>query len=82
MRLKAMLQNLDDHIQRYRTLSNYQSGRLLKSVEEHRHVVEAIQRGDPESAEQAIRAHILSVMDDLENQNIQELVTLASKPAV
>ncbi len=80
-RLEAMLRNLDDHIQRYRTLSNYQAGRLLKSVEEHRRVLEAIERADAEAAEQAIRAHIQSVMGDLENQNIQDLVMLASRPS-
>lgn len=77
-RLKVMLANLDDHLQRYRTLSNYQRGRLMKSVEEHQRVVDALSAHNPEQAELALRAHILSVMEDLENQDFNELIRLAS----
>ena len=78
LRLEAMLRNLDDHLRRYRLLSNYQSGRLEKSVEEHQHVLDAIRSGRPDASEDALRTHILSVMDDLENQDFQELIALAS----
>jgi GntR family transcriptional regulator, rspAB operon transcriptional repressor len=80
-RLQAMLQNLDDHLQRYRTLSNYQSGRLMKSVEEHQRVLDAILNQDPQEAENTMRAHILSVLEDLESQDFQELIALAHATA-
>lgn len=80
-RLEQMLGNLDDHLQRYRILSNAQSGRLEKSAEEHQRVLEAIQGQNSEEAEVAVRAHILSVLGDLENQDFQELVALASSRA-
>jgi DNA-binding GntR family transcriptional regulator len=73
-RLIHMLNNLEDHIQRYRTLSNYQSGRLEKSVDEHARILEAIVNRDGVAAEEASRAHILSVSDDLAIQNFDDLV--------
>jgi len=41
-RLLQILGNLDDHLQRFRLLSNYQRGTALKSVEEHRQVLAAL----------------------------------------
>jgi DNA-binding GntR family transcriptional regulator len=74
--LKQILSNLDDHLQRYRTLSNFQTGRLDKSVEEHQHVLDAMKRRDAESAEKSLREHILSVRSDLAYQDFKELIAL------
>ncbi len=76
--LRAILSNLDDHIQRYRTLSNYQSGRLEKSVDEHQAILAALQARQPDQAEQAARSHIASVVADLEEQDVNELITRAT----
>ena len=76
-RLAQILANLDEHLQRYRTLSNFQSGRLDKSVAEHRAVLTALEQRQPSQAEQAVRAHILSVSNDLAHQDIQALIQLA-----
>ncbi len=73
-RLSQILSNLEDHLQRYRTLSNFQEGRLTKSVDEHAEILDAIIHQQAEQAEQAIRAHILSVSEDLAAQNFDELV--------
>lgn len=73
-RLRAILDNLDDHLQRYRMLSNFQSGRLLKSVEEHRRIVEALEAHAPDRANAAIQSHLLSVLADLTAQDFEELV--------
>lgn len=73
-RLTLILANLDDHLRRYRTLSNYQSGRLTKSVAEHRDIVEAIKKRDPLLAEGATRKHILSVSEDLSKEKFEELI--------
>lgn len=76
--LGSILNNLDDHIQRYRILSNYQIGRLEKSVDEHQAILTALQMHQPDAAENAARAHIVSVMGDLEDQNFEELITRAT----
>ena len=72
--LKQILANLDDHLQRYRVLSNFQVGRKLKSVEEHRQVLAAIKARDAEQAEQAIREHLTSMLQDLKAQDFSELI--------
>lgn len=72
--LRQILSNLDDHLQRYRTLSNFQTGRLDKSVDEHQRILDAMKRRDADTAEKAIREHILSVRTDLSNQDFNELI--------
>lgn len=64
-RLMLITRNLDDHIQRFRAISDQISGRLNKSVREHRRILDALHRGDPSAAEQAMRDHLHSVMEDL-----------------
>lgn len=64
-RLLLFTRNLDDNLQRFRTLSDQISGRLNKSVTEHRRLLEALRRRDPLAAEQAMRDHLLSVLQDL-----------------
>jgi DNA-binding GntR family transcriptional regulator len=72
--LRQILDNLDDHLQRYRTLSNFQTGRLDKSVEEHQHVLDAFRSKDADAAEKFLRDHILSVRTDLATQDFHELI--------
>lgn len=64
-RLTLIIRNLDDHVQRFRMLSDQIGGRLNKSVKEHRRVLEALRRRDPDGAEQAMRGHLHSVLQDL-----------------
>jgi DNA-binding GntR family transcriptional regulator len=64
-RLTLIIRNLDDHVQRFRLLSDQISGRLDKSVKEHRRVLEALRQQDPTTAEQAMRNHLFSVLQDL-----------------
>ncbi|HEC35454.1 MAG TPA: GntR family transcriptional regulator, partial [Anaerolineae bacterium] len=63
-RLALIIRNLDDHVQRFRMLSDQIGGRLNKSVKEHRRVLEALRRRDPDGAEQAMRGHLHSVLQD------------------
>ncbi len=67
--LSQILSNLDDHLKRYRILSNYQVGRLGKSTSEHQRVLDAIVGGDCVNAEKLMKQHIISVLEDLESQD-------------
>jgi len=83
--LTQILANLDEHLQRYRLLSAFQSGRLEKSVTEHAAILQALQAGDPAGAEAAARQHLDSVAADLAAQDFAQLVGLAHQqrhPAV
>lgn len=64
-RLVQIIRNLDDHMVRLRFLSDRVQGRLDTSVAEHQRVVDALQRGDAAAAEQAMRTHLFSVLNDL-----------------
>ena len=64
-RLTLIIRNLDDHVQRFRAISDQISGRLNKSVKEHRQVLEALRRRDPDAAAQAMHDHLHSVLQDL-----------------
>jgi DNA-binding GntR family transcriptional regulator len=64
-RLTTIIHNLDDHVQRFRARSDRISGRLGKSVKEHRRVLDALYRKDVTAAEQAMRDHLFSVLQDL-----------------
>jgi DNA-binding GntR family transcriptional regulator len=64
-RLTLIIRNLDDHIQRFRLLSDQISGRLDRSIKEHHRVLEALRQRDPAAAEQAMRDHLFSVLQDL-----------------
>jgi DNA-binding GntR family transcriptional regulator len=64
-RLTLIIHNLDDHVRRFRALSDRISGRLDKSVREHRRVLETLYWRDPVAAEQAMRDHLFSVLQDL-----------------
>jgi DNA-binding GntR family transcriptional regulator len=64
-RLARITRNLDDHVQRFRILSDRISGRLDKSVKEHHRVLAALYQRDALAAEQAMRDHLFSVQRDL-----------------
>ncbi len=67
--LKPVLVNLDDKLRRYRILSSYQAGRLDKSCQEHKLVLEALKARDAALAEKHLRAHLRSVAEDMIHQD-------------
>ena len=64
-RLTLIIRNLDDHFQRFRTISDQISGRLNKSVKEHRRVLDALRKQDADAAERAMHDHLHSVLQDI-----------------
>ncbi len=64
-RLLLINRNLDEHVRRFRALSDRIAGRLGKSIAEHRRVLAALYDRDGERAEQAMRQHLESVLQDL-----------------
>jgi DNA-binding GntR family transcriptional regulator len=68
-RLLAFLKVLDEQLRRLRFISNRESGRLQKSVAEHRKILSALRQGDPELVESALRDHHHSVLCDLAISN-------------
>ncbi|MFN2226931.1 MAG: GntR family transcriptional regulator [Anaerolineae bacterium] len=64
-RLRQIIGNLDDHVQRLRIMSDRITGRLGISLQEHRRILEALRGRNPAAAEGAIRDHLLSVLQDL-----------------
>ncbi len=72
--LKQILANLDDHLRRYRTLSNFQAGRIGKSADEHQAILDAIIQHDAETADRSMEKHLLSVMDDLDRVAFDDLI--------
>jgi DNA-binding GntR family transcriptional regulator len=64
-RLASIIGNLDDHVRRFRAMSDRISGRLDTSVHEHRGILAALVARDPAAAEQAIRDHLSSVLQVL-----------------
>jgi len=67
-RLTLIIRNLDDHVQRFRAISDQISGRLNKSIEEHCQVLDALRLQDSDAAEQAMRDHLHSVLQDLSEE--------------
>lgn len=79
-RIISILTNLDEHLQRYRMLSNISAGRLKKSAREHEEIMRAIQNGDAREAELAARNHLLSVSADLAQQDFDLLIRKIGAP--
>lgn len=79
-RIISILTNLDEHLQRYRMLSNISAGRLKKSAREHEEIMFAIQNGDAHGAELAARNHLLSVSADLAQQDFDLLIRKIGAP--
>jgi DNA-binding GntR family transcriptional regulator len=64
-RVASLLSNLADHIRRIGNLTVGIPGRLETFVEQHLGIAKAIESGDGHQAEELVRAHIRSVLDDL-----------------
>jgi DNA-binding GntR family transcriptional regulator len=64
-RLALIIHNLDDHLSRFRILSDRIIGRLDKSVQEHRGIQAVLALREPAAAEQVMRDHLFSVLQDL-----------------
>jgi len=56
-RLKQMVGSIRDYLERAKPVSLSAPGRLKKAFEELRDVIRAIERGDPDAAEEAARLH-------------------------
>ena len=63
-RIDEMLANIRNHLIRIGRLTTRIPGRLVKSVDEHQAIYEAIVRRDADAAERLMRAHIFSVLAD------------------
>jgi DNA-binding GntR family transcriptional regulator len=63
-RIRAILDNLADHLTRIGLLAGEIPGRNAASVREHAQIYAAIERRDPEAAERFMRKHIRSVRDN------------------
>lgn len=79
-RIVSILTNLDEHLQRYRLLSNVSAGRLRKSAQEHEEIMRAIRAGNDHDAELAARNHLLSVSSDLARQDFDTLIQKIGAP--
>jgi DNA-binding GntR family transcriptional regulator len=77
-RILPILEKLDEQLERLRRLSDRVEGRLEKSGREHQEILEALKLGDPEKAEQAMRAHLESVLRDFSLSGYQMNMTQAS----
>jgi DNA-binding GntR family transcriptional regulator len=55
----------NDHLQRFRVMSDQISGRLDKSGQEHRRILQALYERDSAAAEEAVRDHLFSVLEGL-----------------
>jgi DNA-binding GntR family transcriptional regulator len=62
-RIRALVDNLQAHLTRIGRLTTDIPGRIGDSVAEHDRILEAIMAGDPDLAEQWLRAHIRSVRE-------------------
>lgn len=61
-----LLYQLNDHIHRYRHLIPVTNlGKILKTGEEHQHILDFMAKGDKEGAESAMVGHILSSLDQV-----------------
>lgn len=63
-RLIPLLENLEVQLARLRRMSDQLQGRLEKSGQEHRQILDGLRSGDPARAEQAMRQHLESVLRD------------------
>ena len=69
IRLRSIVRNLDDHLQRFRLISAEIPGRLARSSQEHVQILEALRARDPALAERLMREHLLGVLADLVTQD-------------
>ncbi len=64
-RLRTLLGNLDDHLKRFRRLSDMIHGRLEKSQHEHEALLKVVMQGQSEAAGRAMSEHLDSVLADI-----------------
>ncbi len=64
-RLPLILEKLEVQLRRLRRMSDQLQGRLEKSGQEHRQILDGLRSGDPARAEHAMRQHLESVLRDL-----------------
>lgn len=64
-RLGDMINNLREHIQRYRSTSLAHPGRMKQALIEHRKIVEAIGKRDPNIAKKLAEEHIVNAENSL-----------------
>ena len=69
-RLQLIIYNLDNHVQRFRLLSDRISGRLERSLKEHRLILEALEERDPILAERRVKEHLNSVIEALSGERL------------
>jgi DNA-binding GntR family transcriptional regulator len=55
------------HLNRVRRLSLAEPSYIAEMIDEHKAVVDAVGRGEPDAAEQALRHHLRMVLSDLPN---------------
>lgn len=79
-RLVPTLDKLEEQLRRLRRLSDQVAGRLDKSAHEHRQILAALRTGDPLQAEQAMRHHLESVLDDFKLSNDGTSATQVESP--
>lgn len=68
--LRDTLSPLHKKVQKYRRLSIEQSGRAVKSVQEHRAIYEAILAGDADLAEKLMAEHVSNAMHTIVDKEI------------
>ena len=68
--LRDTLSPLHKKVQKYRRLSIEQSGRAVKSVEEHRAIYSAIEAGDADLAEKLMAEHVNNAMHTIVDKEI------------
>ena len=75
-RIYQILANLSEQIKRLDILSAHLPGRLIRSNQQHREIVDAISRRDSAQAQQLMHDHILSTQKDMVNEilNGQDLL--------
>lgn len=64
-RLKHILSNLREQIQRFRAQSLARPGRLKRALTEHKAIVEALQQRDPDLAQRLAQEHIENAENEL-----------------
>src|SRR3954470_10096908 len=57
----------NEHLNRVRRLSLAEPSYIAEMIEEHKAVVDAVGRGEPDAAEEALRHHLRMVLSDLPN---------------
>lgn len=68
-RLRLIVKNLDDQLQRFRLVSAAIPGRLARSSQEHVEILEALHARDAALAERLMKEHLQGVLADLVTQD-------------